>query len=127
MAITEIKEIKSIIPYLLKHKNLWVNYDESADVLYLHFTKPNIAEDSEQIDKNTIVRYDAEGHIIGVTILNAGKHVTPFSNKKAVSYKVDKEVVSKAVTEGAVRYGRKTKPIKKVKTANTLKPNLGKR
>jgi uncharacterized protein YuzE len=73
MAITEINEIKSIMPYLLKHKNLWVNYDEGADTLYLHFTKPNVAEDSEQVDDNTIVRYDDKGEIIGVTILNASK------------------------------------------------------
>ncbi len=73
MAITEIKEIKSIMPYLLKHKNLWANYDEGADTLYLHFTKPNVADDSEQIDENTIVRYDKGGEIIGVTILHASK------------------------------------------------------
>lgn len=73
MAITEIKEIRSIVPYLLKHKNLWANYDEQADVLYLHFTKPNLAEDSVQLDNNTIVRYDAAGEITGGTILNASK------------------------------------------------------
>jgi len=72
MAITEIMEIKSIMPYLLKHKNLWANYDEESDTLYLHFKKPNVADDSEMTEENVIVRYEKD-EIIGVTILNASK------------------------------------------------------
>ena len=37
MATAELGELKVIVPYLMKHKNLWANYDEEADVLYLHF------------------------------------------------------------------------------------------
>lgn len=47
MGTEEIKEISGIIPYFLKHKTLWSNYDEQADVLYLHFKKPNNADNSE--------------------------------------------------------------------------------
>ena len=71
-AITLQQEIQSILPYLLKHKNLWANYDETADVLYLHFKKPNIADNAELVDDDTIIRY-ANDEIIGMTILNATK------------------------------------------------------
>ena len=37
MATAELGELKVTVPYLMKHKNLWANYDEEADVLYLHF------------------------------------------------------------------------------------------
>lgn len=72
MGTEEIKEIKTVIPYLLKHKTVWSNYDEEADVLYLHFKKPNNADDSEMTDDEIIIRYE-NSEIIGVTILNASK------------------------------------------------------
>ena len=72
MATAELNEIRSMLPYLLKHKNLWANYDKEADVLYLHFKKPNIADNSEMTDDDVIVRYE-NGEVIGVTILNASK------------------------------------------------------
>ncbi len=73
MEITELTELKSIMPYLLKHKNLWANYDEHSDTLYLHFKKPNVADDSEMTEENVIVRYE-NNEVIGVTILNASKN-----------------------------------------------------
>lgn len=30
-------EIIKVLPYFLKHKFLWTNYDDKADVLYVHF------------------------------------------------------------------------------------------
>lgn len=71
-AIEELNEIKSVLPYLLRHKTVWSNYDEDADTLYLHFREPNNADDSEMTDDNIIIRYE-EGEIIGITILNASK------------------------------------------------------
>jgi uncharacterized protein YuzE len=73
MAIIELEKFKGIIPLLLKSKDVWTHYDEEADVLYVHFEKPNEAADTELIDTNTIVRYDESGKIIGVTFLNASK------------------------------------------------------
>ena len=69
MAIIEVEKYKSIVPLLLRSKDIWTHYDDGADVLYMHFKKPNIAEDSELIDDDTIVRYDAKGEIIGLTFL----------------------------------------------------------
>lgn len=77
MATAELNELKSLIPYMLKHRNIWSSYDEEVDVLYLHFKKPNHADDSELTDDDTIIRYE-KGEIVGVTILNA-------SQKRAVN------------------------------------------
>jgi uncharacterized protein YuzE len=51
-------------------EEMWLDYDSSADVLYMNFQRPLIADDSEMRDDDTIVRYQ-EGRIIGFTILNA--------------------------------------------------------
>ncbi len=47
METAELKEIQSALPYFLKYKTVWASYDNEADVLYLHFKKPNHADDSE--------------------------------------------------------------------------------
>jgi uncharacterized protein YuzE len=65
-------EIQNVLPYFLKHGNVWANYDIEADTLYLHFKKPNHADRTEMTDDEIIIRYE-EGKIIGLTILNAGK------------------------------------------------------
>lgn len=72
MATAELDDLKAVVPYMLKHKNLWPNYDEEADVLYLHFKKPNQSDHAEITD-DVIVRYENE-EIIGVTILNASQN-----------------------------------------------------
>lgn len=73
MAMANLSELKAMVPYMLKHKNLWSNYDEEADVLYLHFKKPNHADHSEMTDDNIIIRYK-NSEVIGVTILNASQN-----------------------------------------------------
>lgn len=67
-----LKEIKAILPYFLKHKNVWSNYDEEADCLYFHFKEPNHADHSEMTDDDIIIRYDGD-EIVGFTVLNASK------------------------------------------------------
>lgn len=69
-----IVEIDSVIPYFFKHKNVWSSYDDEADVLYLHFKKPNLANNSEMTEDEIIVRYDND-EIVGLTILNASERV----------------------------------------------------
>lgn len=73
MATAELGELRAVVPYLMKHRNLWANYDEEADVLYLHFKKPNHADDSQLTDDDVIVRYE-NGEVIGVTILNVSQN-----------------------------------------------------
>jgi len=62
------------LPYFLKHKTVWASYDNDADVLYLHFKKPNHADNSEMTEDEIIVRYKNK-EIIGLTILNASQRL----------------------------------------------------
>ena len=74
MEPTELKEIRTVLPYFLKHKTVWASYDSEADVLYMHFKKPNHADNSEMTEDEIIVRYE-DKEIIGMTILNASKRI----------------------------------------------------
>jgi uncharacterized protein YuzE len=56
----------------LPFTNIWSDYDEEADVLYLSFQKPQCADDSIMEDDGNIYHY-REGHLVGVTIPNAGQ------------------------------------------------------
>ena len=53
-------------------EQIWVTYDEEADVLYVNFEKPSHADDSELTDDDIIIRYE-KGQIVGITVLNASK------------------------------------------------------
>ena len=70
MEAIAVKEIKSMLPYFLKHKNLWTSYDQDTDTLYLHLKKPNHADNSEMTEDDIIIRYQ-NNEIIGFTVLNA--------------------------------------------------------
>lgn len=72
MEAIAINEIKNILPWFMKQKTVWANYDEEADVLYLHFKKPNHADHSEMTEDDMIIRYEND-EIIGVTVLNVSK------------------------------------------------------
>lgn len=74
METIELKDIQTALPYFLKHETVWSSYDSEADVLYLHFKKPNHADNSEMTEDEIIVRYENE-EIIGMTILNASKRL----------------------------------------------------
>ena len=47
------------------------SYDEQGDVLYLHIGPSQAAADSEQTPEGHVLRIDAAGKIIGLTIINA--------------------------------------------------------
>lgn len=72
METAELNEIKNILPYFLKHKNVWASYDDEVEVLYLHFKKPNNADNSEMTEDEIIIRYE-NNDIIGLTIMNASQ------------------------------------------------------
>jgi uncharacterized protein YuzE len=48
-----------------------VVYDRDADVLYLHVGDPQRAVDFDESPEGHALRYDATGHLVGVTIVNA--------------------------------------------------------
>ncbi|NOY50623.1 MAG: DUF2283 domain-containing protein [Chlorobi bacterium] len=75
METVEIEDINNLLPYFLKYKKVWADYDEKADVLYLHFKKPNHADNSEMTDDDVIIRYE-KNEIVGLSILNASKRDT---------------------------------------------------
>jgi uncharacterized protein YuzE len=76
METAALKEIATALPYFLKHETIWATYDREADVLYLHFKKPNHADDAEMTDDDIITRYEGK-EIVGMTILNASKRTAP--------------------------------------------------
>ena len=51
-------------------RNIWVDYDKEADVLYLSFRKPQRAKKTVEMGDDVIIRTD-DDEIVGITILNA--------------------------------------------------------
>jgi len=74
MAAVSLDNVLTFVPQVLqlRQKNIWLSYDEEADVLYVNFKKPNRADDSELLDNDVIVRYEGD-EVVGMTILNASK------------------------------------------------------
>jgi len=79
MAVAEIQWQRFLpaVPIFIKSKvhQLWMDYDEEVDVLYLNFKKPSFADDSEMTDEGIILRYEGD-ELVGVTILNASQYKT---------------------------------------------------
>jgi uncharacterized protein YuzE len=48
-----------------------VFYDAEVDVLYLHMGDPSTAVDFDESPEGHALRFDADGSLVGVTILNA--------------------------------------------------------
>ena len=48
-----------------------VVYDDGADVLYLHVGDPGAAVEFDESPGGHPLRYDAEGILVGITIVNA--------------------------------------------------------
>jgi len=77
MATINLERVLTVVPQVLQlhQDNIWFSYDEEADVLYVNFKKPNLADDSELLDNDVIVRYEGED-VVGMTIMNASKKRT---------------------------------------------------
>jgi len=74
MAIADIRDYLRLVPAVRDslQGNIWLSYDQEADVLYVNFKKPSYATDSELTDDDVIIRYENDT-IIGFTILHAGQ------------------------------------------------------
>ncbi len=74
MATVDLERVLTFVPQVLQlqQKNIWLSYDEEADVLYLNFKKPSHADDSELLENDVIVRYEGD-EIVGMTVMNASK------------------------------------------------------
>ena len=71
-----VLELLESLPHLLRlpSKQVWFDFDEEADVLYVSFERPQRATDSELTEDGVLLRYRGE-QLVGVTILNAAKRV----------------------------------------------------
>ena len=46
------------------------SYDERGDILYLHVGEPRDAAYSDETPEGHVLRFDADGRVIGLTIIN---------------------------------------------------------
>ena len=80
MAKREVLEKKSMSHLLkavshlveLPRTHMWLDYDEEADVLYLHFEDQPRSTHSEMRDEGVILDYKGR-RLVGVTILEASQ------------------------------------------------------
>jgi uncharacterized protein YuzE len=61
-----------------------VKYDKEVDILYVSFSDAVVLE-SDEDKKGVILDYSADGHIVGIEILNASKQV---GNPAKVEYEI---------------------------------------
>ena len=68
----DLARILKAVPRLVGFpaKQMWINYDEEADVLYLSFCKPQRATDSDLRDDGIIVHRRGK-KVVGLTIQDA--------------------------------------------------------
>lgn len=74
MAEIEIQSWLRLIPSLLPYQNVWTHYDAEADVLYIDFKKPSVADDTEMTADDILIRY-AGTEVVGITVLHAKTRV----------------------------------------------------
>ena len=72
--MAKVKDILKSVPYILKmpSSRIWIDYDEDADVLYISFRKPQMADDSEMED-NVVYHY-RDRVLVGITVIGAKKY-----------------------------------------------------
>ena len=56
----------------LPMRQMWTEYDDEADVLYISFRKPQQANDSVMEDDGNIYHY-RDDELVGITVLNASQ------------------------------------------------------
>jgi uncharacterized protein YuzE len=72
MAMTDLRPFLNMVPAVRASpgRSLWLTYDSDADVLYIHYKKPNVATDTELTDDDVVLRYKGD-ELIGMTVLHA--------------------------------------------------------
>ncbi|MEW6220291.1 MAG: DUF2283 domain-containing protein [Thermodesulfobacteriota bacterium] len=53
----------------LPARQVWIDYDKEADVLYMSFRKPQRATRTIEADEDILIRKDGRA-IVGITVLN---------------------------------------------------------
>ncbi len=72
MAVSSMIPVAQLVSLFKTHHTdaIWMDYDEGADVLYVNFSRPVDADDSEMTEDDTIIRFK-DGDTVGFTVLNA--------------------------------------------------------
>jgi uncharacterized protein YuzE len=71
-AIQNVKKYTKLAEFLGDHEDIWISFDNEADVIYVSFEKPMRADDSEMVEDDIVVRTRDED-VIGITLLNGSK------------------------------------------------------
>jgi len=68
---TLVKEIFKALPHLKKvgAKNLWFDFDNEADVLYISLERPQNATDTDILEDGVLLRTRGK-KVVGITITN---------------------------------------------------------
>ncbi len=66
-----VQEIFKALPYIKKigAKQLWFDFDEEADVLYISLERPQNATDTDILEDGVFVRLRGK-KVVGITITN---------------------------------------------------------
>ena len=69
-----MNDLLGMVPFVLNlpKNSLHLDYDNEADVLYINFSNPKHATDSEMTKEGILIRY-RDDEIIGYTITDASK------------------------------------------------------
>ena len=51
-----------------------IEYSKTADALYVYFMQGEAAR-SKEVEEGVVVDLDAEGHVIGIEVLDASSHI----------------------------------------------------
>jgi uncharacterized protein YuzE len=80
-----------------------VAYDGDADVLYLHVGDPATAVEFSESPEGHALRYDATGHLVGITIVNAGwllEHADQVTVTLPTPMRLDRNALAAAIRRG---------------------------
>lgn len=66
-----VNQILKMIPWFVKSDNMWVKYDQEADILYVDLLDSELVDNAVLRDDDIIVRY-RQGEVAGITVLYAG-------------------------------------------------------
>lgn len=72
MAMTVPFPVQQLLTVFRESKSgeMWIDYDEEADTLYVNFQRPIAADHAEINENDTILRYQGN-QLVGFTVLNA--------------------------------------------------------
>ncbi len=75
-----VAEVLKALPHLLKlpAKQMWVDFDDAADVLYVSFERPQHVTDTKPSGEHLLLRYRGR-QLVGVTVL----HTSSFLKRAA--------------------------------------------